>query len=410
MDSRCCAQHAIFPLSDQERGACDAALHLSQHTTIELLPNVHINDKMELSGFHFEAAGCDMANVLPIPSNLCDCIVAYEVKNETDTAFNSKILHILQNIDEYKQKLNAIIDELKSHTARVPAFSCMVDDNDDDALNVDELVFVKNTCDREVWDEQVPRKVGLYHAFVRPNTKDSIDHKLFIVCSGSLSFLDEEFQRLWQDCNTFVTCEQLLESEELQWFRSCTLRNHNRVAARIADALGLPVRCFIDTDDPSGNKRTAHPTTITMRNDIEIDPSTRRVHLVDGGCFLQKSSNGVLFELHSTEGFWIWSGPIDHASYNSYGSIFNFKNDMQCFPTCTLKYHEQFLARGTVVCTIHGSEQMKETIYERTEPILCETLFPDESFMKVCEKLGFNRNLEIVRLMPLLQYVSERAF
>lgn len=70
MDSRCCAQHAIFPLSDLERGACDAALHLSQHTTIELLPNVHINDKMELSGFHFEAAGCDMANVLPIPSNL----------------------------------------------------------------------------------------------------------------------------------------------------------------------------------------------------------------------------------------------------------------------------------------------------------------------------------------------------
>ena len=72
MDSRCCAQHAIFPLSDQERGACDAALHLSQHTRIELLPNVHINDKMELSGFQFEAAGCDMANVLPIPSNLFD--------------------------------------------------------------------------------------------------------------------------------------------------------------------------------------------------------------------------------------------------------------------------------------------------------------------------------------------------
>jgi hypothetical protein len=172
MDSRCCAQYSIVPLTDNERGACDAALHLSQHTKIELLPNVHINEKMELSGFQFEGTGCDMANVLPNSSNLFDCIVAYEVKNDTHKSFNDKVLHFLQNMDEYKQKLNAIIDELKSHTDRVPAFSCMVDDENDKEWNEDELVFVKNTCDREVWDEQVPRKVGLYHAFVCPHTKD----------------------------------------------------------------------------------------------------------------------------------------------------------------------------------------------------------------------------------------------
>ncbi len=85
---------------------------------------------------------------------------------------------------------------MKGHTAHVSAFSCMVDDNDDETLNDDELVFTKHSCDRDVWDEQVPRKVGLYHAFVRPHTKDSIEHKLFIVVSGSLPFLDEEFHRL----------------------------------------------------------------------------------------------------------------------------------------------------------------------------------------------------------------------
>jgi hypothetical protein len=193
MDSRCCTRHSIFPLSDQERGACDAALHLSQHTKIELLPNVHINERMELSGFHFETTGCDMTNVLPITSNLFDCIVAYEVSNETHASFNDKVMHVLQNIDEYKQKLDTLMTELKGNTAHVPAFSCMVDDDDDEAHNDDELIFAKNSCDREVWDEQVPRKVGLYHAFVRPHTKDSIDHKLFIVVSTSLPFLDEEF-------------------------------------------------------------------------------------------------------------------------------------------------------------------------------------------------------------------------
>jgi hypothetical protein len=409
MDSRCCAQNAIFPLTDNERGACEAALHLSQHTKIELLPNVHINEKMELGGFHFEGAGCDTANVLPITNKLFDCIVAYEVSNEMHTSFNDKVLHVLLNMDEYKQKLGALMAELKGNTARVPAFSCMVDDNDDEAHNDDELVFAKNSCDREVWDEQIPRKVGLYHAFVRPHTKDSIEHKLFIVVSGSLQFLDEEFHRLWQDCNSFTTCEQLLESEELQWFRSATLRNHNRVAARVSDALGLPVRCFIDTEDPTGLRRSAHPTTMTMKSDIDVDLTTRRVHLVDGGCFLHKSTNGVLFEMHASEGFWLFTGPPDHASYNTYGTIFNFHKDMTCFPTSTLRYHEKFLPRGTVVSTQHGGEHMKDTIFERKDVAQVETLFPDENFMRRCEALGFNRNNAIVSLMPLLTYISDKS-
>jgi len=410
VDARCHAQHTIFPLTDNERGACDAALHLSQHTKLELLPNVHINERMELSGFHFEAAGCDIANVLPVPNNLFDCIVAYEVTNDLHASFNDRVLHILLHMDEYRQKLADLVAELKTHTTRVPSFACMVDDNEDEALNEDELVFTKLSCDRAVWDEQAPRKVGLYHAFVRPHTKDSIEHKLFIVVAGSLSFLDEEFHRLWQDCNSITTCEQLLESEELQWFRSATLRNNNRVAARVADALGLPVRCFIDTEDPTGHKRSAHPTTMTMLSDIDIDLQTRRVHLVDGGCFLHKSCNGVLFEMHATEGFWLYTGPPDHASYNTYGTIFNYHGDMKCFPTTTLRYHEKFLPRGTVVSTQHGEEQIKDTIYERKDIVQIDTLFPDENFMRVCETMWFNRNNDTVRLMPLLQYVSQKAF
>jgi hypothetical protein len=382
MDSRCCTQHAILPLTDSERGACDAALHLSQHTKIELLPNVHINERMELSGFHFESAGCDLANVLPITTNLFDCIVAYEVINEINTNFNEKVLHILLYMEEYKTKLAALMAELKANTTNVPAFQCMVDDNDDEALNDEQLIFSKHVCDRQVWDEQAPKKVGLYHAFVRPHTKDSIEHKLFIIVSGSLPFLDEEFHRLWQDTNSFTTCEQLLQSEELQWFRSATLRNHNRVAARVADTLGLPVRCFIDTEDPTNKKRSAHPNTITMKVDIDIDIQTRRVHLVDGGCFLHKSNNGILYQMHSAEGFWMFCGPPDTASYNAFGTIFNYHGDLKCFPTTTLRYHEKFAPRGTVVSTQHGGEYTKDTIYERTEMQQVDTLFPEELFMR----------------------------
>jgi len=410
MDSRCCTQYSIFPLTDIERGACDAALHLSQHTTIELLPNVHINEKMELSGFHFEAAGCDMANVLPMPTNLFDCNVAYEVLSEQNMNFNDRVLHILQNIEQYKNKLAELINEFQNNTTNVPSFACMQDDNDDEALKDDELVFHKHVCDRQVWDEQKTRKVGLYHAFIRPHTKDSIEHKLFIIVSGSVPFLDEEWHRLWQDANAYTTCQQLLESEEIQWFRSATLRHHNRMAARVADSLGLQVRCFIDTECPSGKKRSAHPTTCTMKSDIHYDFNTRRVHIVHDGCFLHNSVNGILHEMHAAEGFWLFQGPVDNASYNCFGTIFNHHKDVSCFPTCSFKYHDQFPARGTVVSSQHASESSKDTIYELKVPTQVTTLFPDESYMRKVELLGFNRNLQIISFMPLLQYVSEKAF
>ena len=177
----------------------------------------------------------------------------------------------------------------------------------------------------------------------------------------------------------------------------------------MADALGLPVRCFIDTEDPTGQLRSAHPTTMTMKSDIDLDLASRRVHLVDGGCFLHKSSNGVLFEMHASEGFWLFAAPPDHASSNTYGTIFNFHEDMTCFPTTTLRYHEKFPARVTVVCTQHDGEPVKDTIFERTEVVQIETLFPDKNFMRRCESLGFNRNNSIVSLMPLLTYISDRS-
>jgi hypothetical protein len=82
---------------------------------------------------------------------------------------------------------------------------------------------------------------------------------------------------------------------------------------------------------------------------------------------------------------------------------------MTCFPTSTLRYHEKFPPRGTVVSTHHGGEQTKDNIFERTDLAQIGTLFPDELFMRKSEALGFNRNNDIVRIMPLLQYVSEKA-
>jgi hypothetical protein len=147
-----------------------------------------------------------------------------------------------------------------------------------------------------------------------------------------------------------------------------------------------------------------------MKNDIHFDLNTRRVHMVDAGCFLHNSMNGILHEMHAAEGFWCFQGPVDTASYNCFGTIFNHHRDVSCFPTCTFKYHDQFPARGTVVSSQHASESTKDTIYEMKVPTQVTTLVPDESYMRKVELLGFNRNLQVISFMPLLQYVSEKTF
>jgi hypothetical protein len=124
---------------------------------------------------------------------------------------------------------------------------------------------------------------------------------------------------------------------------------------------------------------------------------------------MNNSVNGILYQMHSSEGYWIYQGPPDTASYNVFGTIFDCRGDFKCFPTCTLRFHDKFQPRGTVVSTQHG-QQTNDTIFEQKEIIQVCTQFPDESFMRKAESLGFNRNNEIVRLMPLLQYVSEKAF
>ena len=146
-----------------------------------------------------------------------------------------------------------------------------------------------------------------------------------------------------------------------------------------------------------------------MRNDIEFDHHTRRVHFVDGGAFLNKSLNGVLYQMHSAEGYWIFQGPPDTASYNVFGTIFDYPGNFTCFPTSTHRFHDKFQPRGTVVSTTPGQDT-NDTIFEQKEIVQVCTQFPDELFMRKVELLGFNRNYQNISLMPLLQYVSKQLF
>jgi hypothetical protein len=66
---------------------------------------------------------------------------------------------------------------------------------------------------------------------------------------------------------------------------------------------------------------------------------------------LHKSFNGILYEMHSSEGYWLFSGPPDNASQNIFGTIFDFGGiSLAVVPCvyntkCTLQ-HEMYTGRS----------------------------------------------------------------
>jgi hypothetical protein len=210
--------------------------------------------------------------------------------------------------------------------------------------------------------------------------------KLFIVVSGSLAHADDELYGLWQDSCTSTTCAQFVLAEETEWLRAATIRNLNRVAAMVAEALELPVTCVIDTEDPSRTKRAAHPTTVTFEHDILLDTDRNCVHLVNSGCFVERSENGVLFSMNSSEGFWLFVGPKDNASGQPYGSVFNSSERSSCFPTTTVKYNNKFGERGAVVsCRRSDNDTL---LYDEEDTGVHTSVFPEG----LCARSGLSGN------------------
>jgi hypothetical protein len=342
---------------------------------------------------------------MPVPKTLFACTAMYEVRASEGCAFNACVLRVLAEHEKARAALEGVVAQLQGHACRdAPSFDCIPDEAEDERVEGVLSFLTHCRSDRRRWAEQLPSKVGLYHAFVRKSTKDRIEHKLFIVVSGSLAYADDELFRLWQDSCTSTTCAQFVLAEETEWLRAASLRNLNRVAAMVAEALELPVTCVIDTEDPSRTKRAAHPTTVTFEHDILLDTDRNSVHLVNNGCFVERSENGVLFSVHAGEGFWLFCGPNDNASGQPYGSVFNSSERSSCFPTRTVQYNNKFGARGAVVSCKRSDNAT--LLYNAEDTSTHTSLFPEEHFLRKCEMLGFNRNNPIVYLMPLLAYVS----
>lgn len=397
--SRLDVKEALSGLNMEERDACHNVLKSSQHTLLKLMPNHHIDQSGELGGFMFVADMSEMAGVMPINKRMFDLTSLYEcsaVENH-DGSFHPDALRIINDLSTYREKLAEYIQTLSNADISPAGFDCMNDSQETQGLP-----------DQRTWRESVPNTVGLYHGFLRSNTKDRREHKLFIVISGCLHHACEEFQNLWHDCRAHHTCKEVLQSEEVQWLRAATHRNHNRVASAIAECCDLTVKRVMDTDDPTSEQLMVLPTTYSYKTDCALDLRQQKARVVDGGCFLDNDCNGVLFEMYPSEGFWLFQGPRDLSDYhNRYGTQFNYNKTFPCFPTKTVQYHTRFPVRDLRTSVRVHTSSSASAIVNRENRDAEDHLCPDEKFMQQLEKLGFNRNDGVLNLMPIVYCVND---
>ena len=141
------------------------------------------------------------------------------------------------------------------------------------------------------------------------------------------------------------------------------------------------------------------------------------------------SDNGVVVDMFSAEGFWLYQGPRDNADCNVHGTIFGGQAENGCFPTKTIAYHSKYRGAPSSTVSVPRARVAHNTIF-RGEGADAGVdadadadagadadadadarggtfLFPDESFMRTAEALGFNRNDGILSLMPLMCYIHD---
>jgi len=286
MDTR----HAHNPCSSAEIDSCCSVLRGSPHASIKLLPNHHIGPDAQLHGFHFACHVEDRARVLPVGVNMCTMVSMYECGDKPADApagaLNPHALRVLNNMPHYQRLLDGYIAALDANPTRPARFDCIPEQGEAQALSLLQVAGF-NCVDTRPWKPEVSSRVGLYHTFTRSTAKDERTHKVFLVVAGCLSEAAEEFHNLWLDSRDHIKCADLLRCEELNWLRSTTHRNHNRVASDISTLFGLPMRHVPDADDPSLCARMLFPTTTTYQCDLRLadDSTCQQVRYVDGECF-----------------------------------------------------------------------------------------------------------------------------
>lgn len=432
-EARLSLRAAFHPLLNDERETFLASLKRDEGTTIQVMPNHHVDSQGNLRGFRFAVDPETGIASLPVNREVFFGTTITEVL-PMHHSIHPKAFELLQDLPRVKQTLLDVIRKTAESQNDAPDFSCipaalqeLEEDTDDltveerianserrfEAFHTGHLSAMKRFRDAKEWPCDVPQQFGLYHAHVRNRDTGQREHKLFISTTGGCRAGAQQFYNLYIDLLGSATVSELVTCEEAWWLKRTSTRTRLRFNDQIARALALSVESELDVNAHDEDREIPLATTNCFSHDI-VDLENGKVGLYNECSDTTAARNGVVCVQEPAEGIWIFQGPQQFSSplRSNFGAGFGDQSVSGTFPSGVVAGEKDRLEPYSATTRLNIKQQQSSIHVFYYDPVTGEEVQPDtlphttrfdETFLKHLEAFhSWERaGAEIVQLIPI---------
>jgi hypothetical protein len=376
-----------------------------------------INTDGDIDGYRYDITASSPATLMPLCRNMGYRHAMVQCIEETADlgGENLRILEMLQNQETILEQLKDLVKRLHHDSNDQPlGFDCMPEEGEFDyqGINKDQQSNSK-TVDSRDWNPQPPTTLGIYHAYVKGQSKDTRKHQLFIVYSGCCSKIANDFYNIVFDARDHATAGELAESSEMWYLSQISHRNAARVLSIVADDFNLDIPRIFDTHSPDRDRTMAACTTETICSSVTNKEGM--VSVFQSATNPCSSKNGILFALHPSEGIWLFKGPsVLHRANTEYGGSFGHSNKHACFPTSTAAISSKY-SYSLIPPSREGAKKSCKIVCPKPSGTVAyidhtgsdihtynaNYTYVDEAYMQKICNMRWNRDNSFIELIPI---------
>lgn len=389
---------SLHPITGDETATLTAMLnahntHIAQNHAgrVLLMPTHHISHQGDMMGFRYDCSATTTGDALPVSRTMFSGHTASECLDD-----DAAIMRLIADPEQNRIKMAEFLERVRANY-NPPDLTCIPDN----ATTVSQAGIMHATDLRSVdcraWAPELPETIGLYHSYIRGFNRDARVHRLFIVCSGGCPKASDQFCNTVIDAAEKCTATEVADSEEAWWLRRTCQRARCKLIKMLADTFGVKVQCVDDVlayTTTSTEDLLAVPTTDTVEHDISKRGDTVSVHnlCVD----TTRVTNGILCQMHPSEGYWLFRGAPRGAGVN--GAMFGSAKVCGSFPTRSPPIPAISARHLNAVLVQDGKEIVRVGGKGPKQHYMCF----DEAFFKNLEKMQWNRDNGFVELIPIV--------
>jgi hypothetical protein len=374
----------LYPLHGDEELTCRSMLKGNEGARLTVMPTHNMSAEGNFAGFRYQSPVHALGSALPISRTMFHGHTLVECQASEET-----ILRFMSNPRQNNEAMLAFLRGVHAGNDRPATLDC-VPENASSVSAAHGLMVAQGlrSVDSQPWTEEVPERIGIYHAYVRGCNRDVRTHKMYLVCSGGLQKASDSFCNLLIDVGQHWTAKDVCESEEAWWLRKACYRARCRLLHRLAEHFQLSVNAVNDVQAYNPTLQAASSTDTVEHDLVKMGEGVA----VYSGCVdTTRNMNGILCAMHPSEGMWLFRGS---SRGNSYGSMFGSHCTAGVFPTSAPR-----VRRTESVPVQDGPHVVR---LSSPAPSRDRYMCFDEAYFKTLEAMQWNRDNGHVELIPIV--------